>query len=498
MNITTTSPRSCFSAVIRSGALLATLAGAHAAPVLIDFSIASPEPGVADSNGNRWTSIGPPVAGTAANSTANHLISSTGAVTTINIGIVFSGNFGQGFGGPGINGNPGPAPFNFDGPTPGNPVGNFAIIDGIYSAYTPAAATVTFTGLEANTPYDLSLIGGRASNGSDGQITRTIGTGDTGGALLNDGTVLNLTVTSDNSGVMAFTFADANPDTTNQAGATLNAMSLTQLPQPGFPLTITAATAPASGFILEWESQEGKLYNIRTSTALAGEIGTWELVEGDIAGTAPMNQFNVTPVDSRRFYAVEEFNPPPLLSADFEGNDGNFTVTTVEGSAWEYGAPDSNGLGGTVDSGNDGSVNAWGTNLGTFSSAGDPSTDVEKGIYANPTHTILRSPIIDLTGVDGAVLTFAEALDLPASALATDSAVVNLINANTDEVIAQIHVSADADLAAASWNSVGPINLAPGVGQNVRIEWRLEGTGGASHDYLGWYIDDVLVVQAAP
>ncbi len=217
---------------IRAALLLASVAGAHAATVLIDFSNLTAEPGVADSNGNRWTSIGSG-AGTVANSTTNNLISSTGAATTISIGIVFSGNFGQGFGGPGIDGNPGPAPFNFDGPTPGDPRKNFAIIDGMYSAYSSAAATVTFTGLATNTPYDLSLIGGRATSGSDGVITRTTGTGGTGGALLNDGTVLNFTVTSDNSGVIAFTFADADPNVANPNGATLNAMSLTQVPEPG-------------------------------------------------------------------------------------------------------------------------------------------------------------------------------------------------------------------------------------------------------------------------
>jgi hypothetical protein len=284
----------------------------------------------------------------------------------------------------------------------------------------------------------------------------------------------------------------AGDETANRVG--LAQVEFTALPEPSTAtvLTITPATAPDTGFDLEWESQAGKLYNLRTSPDLAGEIPAWTLVEGDIEATPPANVRNVSPGDATRFYVLEEFDappPPPLLEEDFEDGDGNFTAATVEGTDWEHGTPDSSGIGGTVDSGNGGSANAWATNLGTVSSAA-----ADPGFYADPTHTALRSPVIDLTGAAGAELTFAEAADFPD----TDTAVVNLINAATDDVIAEIHVSEDGDIGNAEWNGVGPIDLAAGVGQEVRIEWRFEGVGGTTDDFMGWYVDDVVVTETAP
>ncbi len=75
---------------------------------------------------------------------------------------------------------------------------------------------------------------------------------------------------------------------------------------PEFLLTITPATAPATGFVLDWQSQAGKLYNLRTSTDLTGAVSNWALVEGGIEATPPTNTYPVDPADPRRFYAVEE------------------------------------------------------------------------------------------------------------------------------------------------------------------------------------------------
>ncbi len=79
-----------------------------------------------------------------------------------------------------------------------------------------------------------------------------------------------------------------------------------------FALTITPAEAPATGFNLEWASQPGKLYNLRTSTDLVGPIAGWTLVAGgeNIAATPPSNTFNVEADVDRRFFAVEEFDAP--------------------------------------------------------------------------------------------------------------------------------------------------------------------------------------------
>jgi hypothetical protein len=253
-------------------------------------------------------------------------------------------------------------------------------------------------------------------------------------------------------------------------------------------------------FDFEWDSQPGKLYDLLASTDLATPIADWPVYDDGVTlhdeipsagGTTTRSA--VPSADPRRFFAIREYDappPPPLLFADFEGDDdGGFTVVTPVGSAWVRGAPTSTDNGGTpnpggsVTSGNSGSTNCWGTNLGN------------PGFYANPTTTRLRSPVIDMTGITAAELSFAQALNLPN----TDSAVVNLISPTTDDIIAAgIHTSVDGVPNSAAWSVVNGISLSAGANQEFRIEWVLSGTGGDTQDYMGWYIDDVSVVEAGP
>jgi hypothetical protein len=75
-------------------------------------------------------------------------------------------------------------------------------------------------------------------------------------------------------------------------------------PDTTWSLAITPAD---SGYDLAWASQGGMLYNVRSSPDLIGEISTWTLVQGDIEATPDSNTFQVTPTESRLFYAVEEY-----------------------------------------------------------------------------------------------------------------------------------------------------------------------------------------------
>ena len=168
-----------------------------------------------------------------------------------------------------------------------------------------------------------------------------------------------------------------------------------------------------------------------------------------------------------------------LFAANFEDDNDGFTMVTTAGSDWTFGAPSSSGLGGDVLAGNGGSTNCWGTDIGN------------PGEYAVPTITKLRSPVIDLTNVAGAQLSFAQALDLETN----DRAVVNIIAEAGDTVIATVYTAADADINSADWEAVPAIDLAAGVGMKVRLEWAF--TGGTL-EYLGWYIDDVTVSETAP
>ena len=271
-----------------------------------------------------------------------------------------------------------------------------------------------------------------------------------------------------------------------------------------FPLAIRPnATTPGS-YDFEWDSQEGKVYDLLSSVDLSTPVAEWpvygvgEMVYEGIPAAGSTTTLTAVPsTDPRRFFAMREADappPPPLLDVNFEDDAGGFTASADEGTAWEWGTPDSSGPGGTVDAGNDaepGTGGAWGTNLGAYSGgAGDP------GFYVDPTvNSRLISPEIDLTEVAVAELTFAQAIDLDLN----DSAVVRIYDAATgDEIIDGDFplVIEDPDLQAAPWEASGPHALP--VGSMIRIEWILNGAGGTEADFMGWYIDDVAVTETTP
>ena len=201
--------------------LVALSINAQAAGVLIDFSNATAAGATADGNGNFWTTVGNSGdQGDTADLSVTNLIDTTGVATTFDLSVDFSGNVRNGWGGNGINGTAGSNPFDQ----------SFAVIDGIFSNTSAGLVTLTFSDLDASSVYNLSLIGGRASNGTDGPIAITTGTG-AGGTLLNNGTQLDLSITSNASGVIAFTFVDTNTDFNDST--TLNAMRISApVPEP--------------------------------------------------------------------------------------------------------------------------------------------------------------------------------------------------------------------------------------------------------------------------
>ena len=259
-----------------------------------------------------------------------------------------------------------------------------------------------------------------------------------------------------------------------------------------FPLTITPNGA---NYDFSWERQDEKLYDLVSNTDLSIPRADWPVYMGkaDIAGSLPNPLENVPGDGTERFFAVVEKDPPPppaLFDEDFEEDNGGFTATTTAGTAWAHGDPDSDGPGGSVTGGNGASTNCWGTNLGAYAGGtGNP------GFYVNPTtESCLRTPDIDLTGVTGAQLTFAEALDVEAG----DTAELKLIKAAGDVELATVYTVVDGDITTANWaaaNGGTPIDLSAGAGMIVYLQWCLSGTGGSFGDYLGWYIDDVVITE---
>jgi hypothetical protein len=102
--------------------------------------------------------------------------------------------------------------------------------------------------------------------------------------------------------------------------------------------------------------------------------------------------------------------------------------------------------------------------------------------------------------VTGATLSFAEALDFEKG----DTAVVNIIddtddNPATNIIASGIYIATDGSESNTRWSTVAPIAIPEeALGQAVRIEWRFTQTGFFSGDYMGWYIDNVLVTETKP
>jgi hypothetical protein len=169
--------------------------------------------------------------------------------------------------------------------------------------------------------------------------------------------------------------------------------------------------------------------------------------------------------------------PIGLLNENFEDGNGGFTVVTPGGTPWAHGVVNTTTPSeGAVTAGNSG-TKCWGTNL--------------TGGYIAGTDTSLRSPVIDLTGLSAASLSFALAIDANPGHTIT----VNIIDDTTDAVIANvIPATGDGNTNNANWNGVGPVAIpVAALGQPVRIEWRFVGNGDGT--YNGAYIDDVVVTS---
>jgi hypothetical protein len=259
-----------------------------------------------------------------------------------------------------------------------------------------------------------------------------------------------------------------------------------------------------SNLDFEWNSRSGMRYHLVTSTDLTTPVNTWPVYDDgamtyeDIPATGTTTMLTgVLKVDPIRFFALIEEPVPPLFSEDFEEGIGGFTIADhSEGGAgtdWAQGDPMSGNsgdpnIGGFVDSGVGRSTNCVGTDIGA------------PGFFTADTDTSLRSGVIDLTGVTGATLSFAEALDFETG----DTAVVNIIddtddNPATNIIASEIYTATDGSESNARWSTVGPIAIpVEALGQAVRIEWRFTQTGFFSGDYMGWYIDNVLVTETKP
>ena len=193
-----------------------------------------------------------------------------------------------------------------------------------------------------------------------------------------------------------FNFSDTQVGYVDEirVGTTFEAVMGTELKEPLKQLEIRAS---GSSLEISWESQVGKLYNLRSAAAPStSSPAEWAVFEGntDITATPPRNLLVLPlPDDSTRLFVVEERTAPPAIyfSDDLEsGAEGWETFVNDENrtTEWILGLPA--GSTGPLAGAND-SLNAFTTNLGDYG----PGSDIS-----------LRSPEIDLSTASTAQLSF--------------------------------------------------------------------------------------------
>jgi len=212
-------------------------------------------------------------------------------------------------------------------------------------------------------------------------------------------------------------------------------------------------------------------------SATVGTLFDGMYVTTDENGVATV-QFNLG-TGPATFIRAEEAGAITLANFDFEADGQGFTPS----GDWAWGTPasDNGETNGKVIGGNGGSNGAWATALGD---GGEP---INGGITPD-TVSVLRSPDIDLTGVSGARLEFAAAVD----AFDGDTLEVRVLDAADDNTLLGTLIPfPDGFPANPAWQDLGPFDLPEDADdKTIYLEFRFVGT---DDNYLGFYLDDVKI-----
>jgi hypothetical protein len=243
------------------------------------------------------------------------------------------------------------------------------------------------------------------------------------------------------------------------------------------PLGLAVRPAPGGELELSWESTLGKLYDILVSPDLSSPRASWAgLVDAqDIAAdpSGTNTQLIPLPFPGEGFVAVREKNPPPLFSDDLETGAAGWTTVVNDAfgnTEWELGSP--NGSTGPL-SGADDSANAWCTSLGNYGADSDIS---------------LRTPVINLTGVAAALLSFDAYRDADGFG---DTASVRFLRSG-DQTQLGVDVPIDMTVFDLDYVTIEvPVPVAA-IGEAVLIEFNFVSDGSVD-TFSGLCLDNVNV-----
>ena len=170
----------------------------------------------------------------------------------------------------------------------------------------------------------------------------------------------------------------------------------------------------------------------------------------------------------------------PYLFWDFEQNDGGFTSNSPSG--WQWGEPSAGGI--TAYSG----IKVWATNL--------------SGFYVDNAHWYLDSPAIQLE--NNPMLEFYHLHYFEGSSTLWDGGNVSIsTNGGISFGLLTPIGGYDGNISALSQPGYGgtrtewelaQFSLAPYANQEIMLRWHF-GSDYSQHDYYGWYIDDVAIIE---
>jgi hypothetical protein len=256
-------------------------------------------------------------------------------------------------------------------------------------------------------------------------------------------------------------------------------------PAPTIPFVITPTEGSPGNYDFEWDSQEGKLYDLVSSPDLSSARDTWPVWDGraDLAATPPANTLADIPGggDTRRFFALLEKDvppPPPLLAEDFEeGTPADWAFSdNGAGTAWSVGTPDGTG---TEPAAAANGTQAAGTNMN------DNYTASATASLITPAFTVPAG---------GATLNLSQYVDTEAASGGGDFGSIRLLNAADDTPLAGGDVAPDLQGIPDDWSNASfPLPEAAN-GLEVKIEFRFESDDDITV-FAGFYIDDVEVIE---
>ena len=229
----------------------------------------------------------------------------------------------------------------------------------------------------------------------------------------------------------------------------------------------------ATGVALRWESTAGEAATYAVHRA-PSPTGSWSVLAENLASQGATTSYTDAAAPAgQAFYRVTKLPPPALFQTGFEpGEDLSGWTEVIEfgQTQWEVGAPTS-GPGSAH-----GGVQVLATKL-----AGDYGLNQAVGY---------RSPVIDLSGVQAAVLQFYHYFDFEFEAdTAYDWGELYLLNATGQNLLPAEALKFES--TSGGWRRVTLVLPPEALGQRIRLEFKL--ITDSLNNRPGWYVDDLLI-----